>query len=89
MHVENTKKHLVASVGVFKIKLLNLVPNFLFNCHIWTIIGTYFWGFESLIGLYKDPMCLWTLCEHSVDPDVKGCKGVGETLKSTDVRLRG
>ena len=52
-------------VSVFKILLLNLVPNFLFYCHFWSIIGTYFWGFESLISLYKDPMCLRTLCGHS------------------------
>ena len=53
------------AVSVFKIYLLNLVPNPLFCCHFWSLIGTYFWGFESLIGLYKDPMCLRTLCWHS------------------------
>ena len=52
-------------VNVFKIWLLNLVPNLLFYCHFWSLIGTYFWGFESLIGLYKDPICLRTLCRHS------------------------
>ena len=55
------------AVSVFKIYLLNLVPNPLFCCHFWSLIGTYFWGFESLIGLYKDPMCLRTLCRHSAN----------------------
>ena len=52
-----TQKHLK--------KLVYLPIYLLFYCHFWSLIGTYFWGFESLIGLYKDPMCLRTLCRHS------------------------
>ena len=39
------------------------IYNFFFRMN--PSLSTYYWGFESLIGLYKDPMCLKTLCRHS------------------------
>ena len=39
--------------------------NFLFDCYFCSIIGPYFWAFESMIGLCMDQIFLWTLCWHS------------------------